>query len=361
MRKPTLKLGILSDYRAACYGFCAVWIVLFHARIDGCDFSFGVEELSGINTMLALGNFGVDIFLLLSGVSCYFSWIKRQDSGLFLKKRLVRIVPAVLLICGSFWALWVLAGEMHWTRFLYNATLVLPIFSDGSQGVWYVAAILMLYAAYPYIHAAIYGIGGGYSEKRMLSKTITLCVSVLFGYWMLHKYNLSLFWNMEIMVARIPTFCIGAYLGHLVKERKAFGFSAWLCVAVASVAYLAYAVLAFPWVESNCWWWRVTMMPGGVIGSLLVCGMFDSLNGLRFVKPATAFFCVTGGFSLELYVAHIMCFWSRGLLPSIGGSVAIALALACLSWVIAYSANRILYVWFDGGVASLLKKDGRAV
>ena len=348
-----LDMKMLSDYRAACYGFCAVWIVLFHARIDGCDFSFGMQGLSGINAMLSLGNFGVDIFLLLSGVSCYFSWVRKQDAGIFLGKRLLRIVPAVLLICGSFWALWVLAGEMHWTQFLYKATLVLPIFSEGSQGVWYVAAILMLYAAYPYIHAAIYGIGG-YSERRILSRTIILCISVLFGFWMLHKYNLSLFGNIEIMAARIPTFCIGAYLGHLVKEHKTFGSSAWLCFAVVSVAYLAYAVLAFHWVERNYWWWRVTMMPGGVIGSFLVCGMFCLLDRLRFIRPVAAFFCMTGGFSLELYVAHIMCFWSRGLLPPIGDSVATALALSCLSWVIAYLANGALYVWFGGGVVSLL-------
>lgn len=57
------------------------------------------------------------------------------------------------------------------------------------------------------------------------------------------------------------------------------------------------------------------MIPGGVIGSLLVCGMFSLLDGIRFVKPIMAFFRMTGGFSLELYVAHIMCFWSRGLTP----------------------------------------------
>lgn len=129
------------------------------------------------------------------------------------------------------------------------------------------------------------------------------------------QYNPSLFKNIEIMVARIPTFCIGAYLGHFVKERKVFGSSAWLCVMIASAVYSIYAVLALHRVEHSYWWWRVTMIPGGVIGSLLVCGMFSLLDGICFVKPIMAFFRMTGGFSLELYVAHIMCFWSRGLIP----------------------------------------------
>lgn len=202
---------------------------------------------------------------------------------------------------------------------------------------------------------------GGYSEKRMFSRTVILCITVLFGFWMLHKYNLPLFRNIEIMVARIPTFCIGAYLGHFVKERKAFGFSAWLCAAVVSVAYLAYTLLAFPWVESHCWWWRVTMIPGGVIGSILVCGMFGVLDERRFAKPIIAFFCMTGGFTLELYVAHIMCFWSRGLLPPIANSIATALGLGCLSWIIAYLSNRLFYVWFDGGIVGWFGKRRSAV
>lgn len=360
-KEPTLRLDVLSDYRNACYGFCAVWIVLFHARIDGCDFSFGIQGLSGINTMLALGNFGVDVFMLLSGVSCYFSWTKNRDAGLFLKKRLVRVAPTVLLICGSFWTLWVLSGEMHWTELLYKATLVLPIFSEGSLGAWYVAAILMLYAAYPYIHAVIYGVGGGYSEKRMFSRIVILCIAVLFGFWMLHKYNLVLFRNIEIMVARVPSFCIGVYLGHLVKERKGFGSSAWLCVMMATAAYSIYAVLALHWVEHSYWWWRVTMIPGGVLGAILICGMFRLLNRVQWMRPVTAFFCLTGGFSLELYVAHIMCFSSRGLLPPIANSIATALALSCLSWIIAYLSNRLFYVWFDGGIVGLFGKRRAAV
>lgn len=27
IKMPKLRLDILSDYRAACYGFCAIWIV----------------------------------------------------------------------------------------------------------------------------------------------------------------------------------------------------------------------------------------------------------------------------------------------------------------------------------------------
>lgn len=356
-----INLGILSDYRSACYGFCALWIVLFHARMIGCDFSFGIDGLSAVNAFLSLGNFGVDVFMLLSGISCYFSWTKRNDAAFFLRKRLVRIAPSVLVICGFFWTAWVLMGGMHWTRLLYNATLVLPIFSDGSQGVWYVAAILMLYAAYPYIHAAIYGFGGGYSEKKLFFRTGTLCALLLFGFWMLHKYNLPLFRSMEIMAARVPTFCIGSYLGHFVKERRMFGALTWPWVIAASVAYIAYAVMAFSWVEGHFWWWRVTMIPGGVIGALLICRLFSLLDGVFAAKPVMAFFCLTGEFSLELYVTHIMCFWSHGLLPPIEGGVPIALGLSCLSWLTAFLVNRFLYVWFDGGVLSLILRCGRCV
>lgn len=124
MKTTKLKMGVLSDYRAACYGFCAIWIVLFHVVVNlGCDFSCGIQGLSCLNTAFSFGSFGVDIFMLLSGVSCYFSWSKKCDAGVFLRKRLMRIVPSVLLICVPVWAFFVLVGEMHWTRLLYNALL----------------------------------------------------------------------------------------------------------------------------------------------------------------------------------------------------------------------------------------------
>lgn len=203
-KESAVRLDVLSDYRAACYGFCAIWIVLFHAVVNlGCDFSCGIQGLSCLNTAFSFGSFGVDIFMLLSGVSCYFSWSKKCDAGAFLRKRLMRIVPPVLLICVPVWTFFVLVGEMHWTRLLYNATLVLPIFSDGSSGVWYVAAILMLYAAYPYIHAAIYGAGDRKDEFHLSLRVFLLCILTLFGFWMLHKYNAPLFKNLEIMVGRM--------------------------------------------------------------------------------------------------------------------------------------------------------------
>ncbi len=363
LQKTQLNLGVLSDYRSACYGFCAVWIVLFHARLDGCDFTFGTQGLSVINSFFGLGNFGVDVFMFLSGISCYFSWSKKADAGAFLNKRLRRIVPAVLLICVPFWLFWFASGKIHWTQLLYNATIVLPLLSDVSQSVWYAAAILLLYASYPYIHAAIYGTGSSLGEKRILIRTVTLCFSVLICFWMLHKYNLALFANVEIMVARIPTFCIGSYFGHAVKDNRSLSAFSCALMAMTGMAYLVYVMFAFNWVERNFWWWRITMIPGGVIGAYLICRVFAAVDGMRFMARITAFFCLTGSFSLELYVAHVMFFWSRGLLPTIGGNVAIALALSCCSWFAAYLANRSLYSWFHGGIVSNFERmwDSRTI
>lgn len=178
---------------------------------------------------------------------------------------------------------------------------------------------------------------------------------------MLHKYNAPLFKNLEIMVGRIPTFCIGSYLGHLVKERRAFGLSAWWCMALASISYITYVLLAFKLVQSNCWWWRATMIPGGILGAFLICGMFCLLDRLRFVRPVSAFISLTGSFSLELYVAHVAIFWFRNLCPSIIGNVTIALILSCLSWFIAYLVNRVLHVWFGGGIIALIGQGKEAV
>lgn len=345
--------GALSSHRAACYGFCAIWIVLFHA-VDSmkCDFSFGISWLKWINTFLSFGNFGVDIFVLLSGISCFFSFSRNSDAGAFLARRAKRIIPSVLLICGTFWILWALAGTIAWTRVLYLATLVMPVFSDGGNSTWYVAAILLFYAAYPYIHEFIYSSEGPkeVSERQMLARLSILLFCISISFWMLHKYNLYLFQRLEIMCGRIPEFCIGAYLGHIVQEKRDISRRSVALLITCGLAYALFILFAFKDVWHLFWWHRLTMVPGSVFGGIAICMLAEAFSGIRLLKPLGGLCVLTGAFSLELYVAHSMCFWSKGLLPAIDGNVARALCISLLSWVIAWFVNRALYVWFGGGL-----------
>ena len=103
------------------------------------------------------------------------------------------------------------------------------------------------------------------------------------------------------------------------------------------------------------------MIPAGIFGAFLICGMFCLLDRLRFVRPVSAFISLTGSFSLELYVAHVAIFWFRNLCPSIIGNVTIALILSCLSWFIAYLVNRVYTSGLAGEFVALIGQGKEAV
>ena len=77
------NVGLLSRYRSTLMGLAIIMILLCHARMDGAQ----LPDI--ILSLLSLGNWGVDIFLLVSGIGMFYSIQKRGDcinwGGGFLK------------------------------------------------------------------------------------------------------------------------------------------------------------------------------------------------------------------------------------------------------------------------------------
>lgn len=85
----------LSKYRGFLMGFAILWVMYFHIPLK-----FATEI--GWFTH-RIGFYGVDIFLFLSGLGVYFSLMKRPNVLRFYKARLVRILPAyVIVACVSY-------------------------------------------------------------------------------------------------------------------------------------------------------------------------------------------------------------------------------------------------------------------
>lgn len=62
-----IDLSKVSLYRTQLMGIAAILIVLCHASL------YGVQMCSVLSTILNIGNIGVDVFLFLSGMGCYYS------------------------------------------------------------------------------------------------------------------------------------------------------------------------------------------------------------------------------------------------------------------------------------------------
>ena len=340
-----MDLNTISRYRNQTYGFCALWIVLYHAAsAHGCDFSIGLDCLKPVQSFILLGNVGVDIFLLLSGISLYSSWTKHPDLHRFIKRRLGRIIPVTLIICLPIWVMWCGQGLLEWSRLLFNISLIPPLFA-GAGGIWFVPAVILFYFAYPYIHIFIYG--GGYienqREKILIRRSLFLVICSLMLFWIIHRFFSSSFSSTEIMWSRIPDFIIGCYLGHLVMDGdRKIKRDALFLVAVCCFIY-CFVVLGNDALKS-IWWWRLLLLPAGMFGVLLIPQVFQMLANSTFAsfQLLVKFFSLVGAISLEIYVAHSLFYSERGIFPPINGRVTTALILGIASVAYAVLANALL-------------------
>jgi surface polysaccharide O-acyltransferase-like enzyme len=144
--KAKVNLGWLSDYRTEIMGACAIGIILCHANLAH------VALPSVFRTILGMGNFCVDIFLLLSGIGICFSLEKLADGGLgrWYARRFMRIIIPYLIIYVPYYLWRCIANQYSiWRFFYYISTLGYWMEHDGA---WFLALLIPLYLISPFLY-----------------------------------------------------------------------------------------------------------------------------------------------------------------------------------------------------------------
>ena len=70
MKIGDIQLAEMSRYRGELMGAAIVFIILFHVPLARSDAFFGLRRC---------GNIGVDMFLFLSGIGLWYSWVKNPS------------------------------------------------------------------------------------------------------------------------------------------------------------------------------------------------------------------------------------------------------------------------------------------
>src|SRR5574344_1569224 len=173
-----------------------------------------------------MGNVGVDMFLFLSGIGLWFSWVKNPDVKRFFIRRYLRIYPAWLIIAclfyiprfhgGSTWDWIYLFGEIsiNWGFWLHD-----------ELNFWYIPATMMLYLFAP-----------AYMEL-IRRHPIYRWLPVVMILWCILVQYVTPIHNMvghiEIFWSRVPIFFIGINMGESVRRKdKMDGASIWMILIV---------------------------------------------------------------------------------------------------------------------------------
>lgn len=289
--KEDITWSIFSQYKSELYGITILWIMIFHSYLNGIDFYTGENKVFQIlDTIIKKGNMGTDMFLFLSGIFCYFSFVKKDNYFEFIKRRIAKLLPTVLLISGVYWLF-----ELIWTKdiwkFLLRITLC-DFWVTGDQQIWFVSLIMLCYMGYPFIFWMVYG-----EKKHGTIKAIVIFLLTLMIPLAVMNKAPGMYSKIEIAITRIPVFVLGSLAGKLCYDRKKIPAQI-LLVSVAGVLFSIYAFYVFPlkgiygryfYIVGICW--------------LIVFCMILYLLHWKQLNNILRFF---GNISLELYISHIM-------------------------------------------------------
>ncbi len=289
-----LELSDISKYKGEIYGISIIWIMLFHAiAMLKIHFDMGFAVLKPLDAFIGYGNMGVEVFLFCSGIFLYFSFYRKPDILLFIKKRLSRLFWPVIIITGLFWVYKYLVVKHDASLFLSKLTMM-DFWVSGDQQIWFVACILVCYLIYPYVYSFLFNSKFLNSFLRLL---ILLAVTALLTLILRSDYP-ETYKNIEIALTRFPVFFIGCYFGKLVYEKKSYsGYFYLLCLALVVIGFVVLELQVFKGV-----WRRWFYMVPGIPLTFVIIWILNFLN----CKWLNKFFAFFGTISLNLYVSHIM-------------------------------------------------------
>lgn len=308
------QVDLISKYRGQLYGLAILWVVFYHGLLSSwlvIDPRTG-PFMAGLNQWIRIGDIGVDVFLLLSGMSLYFAMEKKPTLGHFMYRRLIRLYLPYVVICVWFFAWDYLIVQQAPIAFGVNMTMGgLWVFGQlRVRGTWYIGGILACYFLYPFIHTFMFS---GKSRHSALIRCLFLMAIAYLLAWGMHKYNLEYFKLVDTMVPRFPVFIFGCLLGKYVYEHKQLHpVIGWAGIAVCFVVF--YSLRINPGLSNGTWYFRLSYLSAAVslcyLGASLMA-LIDKLFG-KAGQIAGRPLRYLGTISLELYLSSQMLRWTIG-------------------------------------------------
>lgn len=284
MRTKDIELANISRFRGELMGAAMLFIILFHVGLPRTDLFFGLRRC---------GNIGVDIFLFLSGVGLWFSWVKQPSTWSFYRRRLLRILPAWLIMASLYYIPRFNPQTGSIIDLIGNITINWNFWLHDELTFWYIPAIMMLYLwAPPYMKLITKHPIYRWSVVLM----VLWCVMVQ---WIIPVHHAV--GHLEIFWSRVPIFFLGINFGEMVRrEVRIDGAAVWL-VLITFVACFASCIYLeqvshgrFPlFVE------RMIYIPLTLTAILLLNRIFR-----RLPQRVNRFWAFFGGLSLEAYLIH---------------------------------------------------------
>lgn len=350
MKNYRVSLNLLSKYRTTLMAIGILLVMFCHStvQVDG--------QLQYACTLTKkFAQIGVDMFLLLSGIGIYCSLDKNSSLKSFYSKRLIKILPAYILVLAVWAFVQVFFNTIGGVKeFVYCYSLI-TFYLRGDTSEWYIAAILLLYFISPWIYKAIRG-----GRKNLICSIgvvwlISAACFVCTKAFAHTKFGNAFFTVNELLVVRVPLYLVGMYFGKLFSEQENSAVSLRKILWVFLIGVMLFILNTAIFPQNKLWFsqWYLTRVIFGVLCIpmlLLICTGLESWSKKK--RPKKVPLTLIGAMTLELYLIHAKAlsvfdkYFTKDLLTSIISNAAADMVSLILGFAIhrlaALISNRVL-------------------
>lgn len=289
-------------------GFAMMWIMWFHSPF------FGKSEI--MHFVHNIGFYGVDMFLLVSGLGLYFSMRKSKSIGEFYQKRAIRILPAYLIVSICWYAFF--KTEVSFGDKLLSILGVNyfrgTISSRPEYFDWFLPTLIVFYLLTP-LYDKLFQKAKVKWQITLISMMISPLLCILSYHW----------WHNQVLYGtfvRIAVFLLGYWVGWFLYEKKKENKGSWMAYLSLLFAGIALGYYIQTYVKNPTVFWGLNCYPALMAAPALCAAIsfvFDKFERLMkaigtsfnkekvfvFIGKIFLFpFYVFGRYSLEVYLFH---------------------------------------------------------
>ena len=310
--RKTFNLFTISQARSVLFGIATLWIGLFHSdHLSLAPYTDSRFLIGAFHFFRSIGNVGVDMFLLLSGIGLFFSFSRDGRVLSFWKKRLLRVLPTAFLIATVYFSFRYVTGRYTsgFSEYFSRMTFTY-FFREGERVFWFISLILVLYLVFPVLYKVI--------ERYRGPGTVGLVALVVALTMTLRQVAPDTYANIEIALCRVPVFIIGIWAGKFVVQKKEVDrrwLWAFLAAAVAALVFLFFfskimkaLVAGYDPSEDEIRYiflYRYASCPLGISLVVLDSYICTALRSRGRCNLLRNFFDFVGMYSMEYYMIYL--------------------------------------------------------
>ncbi|WP_213297265.1 acyltransferase family protein [Paraburkholderia sacchari] len=326
-QEPSNKRLFFLDFIRA---LSVLMIILYHFDIQLLGQSSAAHTIPGFVWFhQAVGDLGVTLFIMISGVALMTSTSSRFSAIEFYKKRFLAIFPSywiayaaagcALFLIRGFWT----GDDQHWKIILTIAGLDgLTLYREPNYyliGEWFIGFILCMYAMFPIL------------RRGVIERPIMTWVSSLVLFCVLHRYYDQLFVLNENRnpLVRLPEFLFGLCFLRYVMPLRRYAF----CISVIALVLFLFWMPPVP-----------MQLYGILLGMAVFCAMSFVAEKFPFPTIIGRYVEAVARYSFLAFLVHHQIIYI--LLPRFNASALTPVevyVLFALVVVLSFSAAKVLY------------------